>query len=460
MISGRVRAVVALLAAAALLGSMFRLTVFRPEPLDPLPPLPPLPSVSADPSSSGRPSSGSDPRKGPLADLPSNIRSIAQQVERVRGLRFVEPFTVKVVTRARMAQMIEEQIDQDVDRAEVEADALALRHLGLLAADADLTEILRNFYSGVIAGFYRPEDKHFFVTTEGGGLSQAGRFYAAHELAHALVDQHFELSLLEELYEDRETFDAGLAMQALSEGDADITAVRWMRRFMTNAERRQMLRDFENEDFDADAPEFLMDSTSFPYEMGEIFVGELLERGGWGAVNDAYRNPPTTSEQIYDPDRYLAREQALSVGAFARLEGITRVAVGAFGMFDLVTTIDGDAQLGTGLSEEIAMKVGEGWGGGRYETVRSGAGSAIVVRLIFDDGNEAREAQEALDDWLAARIPGGTDRVIPGGVNRTGPKVVGSFFREAAQVGLVVGDHGGLVQRLLERERVAAARAA
>ena len=49
-------------------------------------------------------------------------------------------------------------------------------------------------------------------------------------------------------------------------------------------------------------------SLAAPYIYGTLFVHALRRRGGWDAVNRAWDDPPTTSEQILHVDKWLAHE--------------------------------------------------------------------------------------------------------------------------------------------------------
>ena len=46
----------------------------------------------------------------------------------------------------------------------------------------------------------------------------------------------------------------------------------------------------------------------FPYLRGMVFCVKLTNEGGWKAIDEAYKNPPVSTEQILHPEKYL--EQA------------------------------------------------------------------------------------------------------------------------------------------------------
>jgi len=51
-----------------------------------------------------------------------------------------------------------------------------------------------------------------------------------------------------------------------------------------------------------EAPVILSETMIFPYLRGLVFCARLTNDGGWQALNDAYRRPPLSTEQILHPE--------------------------------------------------------------------------------------------------------------------------------------------------------------
>ena len=51
------------------------------------------------------------------------------------------------------------------------------------------------------------------------------------------------------------------------------------------------------------APPIISESMIFPYFRGMVFCAALANEGGWKAVDEAYRNPPLSTEQIIHPGK-------------------------------------------------------------------------------------------------------------------------------------------------------------
>lgn len=440
------RVLIALLATGSLLASVLRIDWV--EEVGAPPQVPKVP-VSLSPV----------PTPDPLRDLPAGVRVIARQVEEIRGLRFRRAFRVKVVRPRALETKIGALVDKELDPTEIKDNAVTLRHLGLLGEGVDLAETLDAYYRGSVAGIYLPEETALYVGSSDGSLSPATRFYVAHELEHALIDQHFNLGPLEALSEDLSTAEEAFAFQSLSEGDAVAVAARWMVAHTTRAQRIEMEREFAEAGGPPPGPVFLERSFSFPYAYGGTFVEALLARGGWDAVNRAFGAPPTTTEQILDPERFLTGEGAIVVDDFVAASDLRVIEEGSFGRYDLQLTLDGDPALETGVAAAEAEKAAEGWGGGRYQTLRTAGSAATVVRVAFDDEHELREAIPVLDAWLPTRGKG-SRFVVGGGGGWRSERLSLGWIEVREGFSLVIGSDHGLVERLLDRERRARVRAA
>src|SRR5207253_955551 len=65
----------------------------------------------------------------------------------------------------------------------------------------------------------------------------------------------------------------------------------------------------------ASVPPVLVSLITAPYDLGEPMVRALLKNGKQDALDNAFRSPPPTSEQVINPEKLAAGEPALSVDA-------------------------------------------------------------------------------------------------------------------------------------------------
>ena len=132
----------------------------------------------------------------------------------------------------------------------------------------------------------------------------------AHELNHALEDQHYDLS-------DRlGTGDRDLALTSLVEGTATVAMIRYARRFQNTLALALAAGGIDGGT--EGVPPFIVDQLLFAYTGGARFVRALYEEtGSWAVVNNALESdPPVSSEQIMHPRKYLLNEGPLEF-AFA-----------------------------------------------------------------------------------------------------------------------------------------------
>ena len=142
----------------------------------------------------------------------------------------------------------------------------------------------------------------------------------AHELTHALADQNFDLDALQDAVKDDD--DRDLALSALIEGEATLTMIGAQ---MNDWDGRPKIAAVTVDRLDRilslistfmpmaggrslrEAPVILSESLIFPYLRGLVFCARLTNDGGWKAIDDAYREPPLSTEQILHPEKYRAR---------------------------------------------------------------------------------------------------------------------------------------------------------
>ena len=227
----------------------------------------------------------------------------------------------------------------------------------------------------------------------------------AHELTHALDDQHFDLSQLDELEEQAD--EAAFAYLSLVEGTAS---------FVGDAYKAQLAPDdaaaYQAEEYAIGLeqlpsamglPPFLLIGGQVPYASGQRFVEGLVDGGGMAAVDAAYADPPTTSEQILDPAVAAAAEAPVALTPPEAPAGVEVVEEGAFGAVDLrLLEVVSDP-----LTALIDPNIGQiepvpGFGGGRYVSWTDGGQSCIALEAVGDDAAGSATIADALEAWAGA----------------------------------------------------------
>jgi hypothetical protein len=152
------------------------------------------------------------------------LAPIAKQVEKLRGLTFDHPVPVSFLSEEAFNKKVSVQDKLTAkDRKELDESASEFRAIGLISGDLDLGSAFDSLQTSGVLAFYDPETKR--VTVRGTDLDVDTKVTLAHELTHALQDQHFDLLKLQR---DAAKHDASEALKAVVEGDA----VRIQRRYV------------------------------------------------------------------------------------------------------------------------------------------------------------------------------------------------------------------------------------
>jgi hypothetical protein len=353
-----------------------------------------------------QPTSTSPPEEAPSeplteADLRALVEELQAYVAEARGLDYERPVVVELAADADFEARLLEQFEEDVD--EIEEAEVFYRALGLIETDRSLVEELRAIYSAGVLGFYDPETDELLV--RGTELSPYVRQTIVHELVHALDDQHFEL--FREEYDERDD-EIGTGFSALVEGNARRIEQQWLDdqpaevREQAEAEEQAFAAGIDVDDF----PEILLFEIGAPYELGEIFVGAVVADGGERAIDAAFGDPPTTSEQVLFPPLYAQRQARVEVPPPpADGEVVDEGVVGALFWFGLFTT--GDAP----VAAQDAFRAVQGWGGDWAVTWEDGDAACARADVVGDTADDTAELEDALEAWAEQSAAAEVSRV-------------------------------------------------
>ncbi|MBW3669767.1 MAG: hypothetical protein KY443_11215 [Actinobacteria bacterium] len=304
-------------------------------------------------------------------------------VAEARGLSFKRRVKVTLLDDAAFRARLKEE--SDVDREELAKTTKILRALDLIEEDVDLEAAQAALLGDAVLGYYDYEKDELVV--RGAGLTPGVRQTLVHELTHALQDQHFELDRPE--LEDRDD-EASSAFSGLVEGDARRIEGEY-RETLSRAEQRQAERQTSSAQIDPDVPRVLLESLAFPYIFGPDFVDEVMDEGGEARLNEAFATPPTTSEHILHPEKYLRGEEPKEVTEpAADGEVFDRGVVGEFWL----ALILGDDVSGADLRRAI-----NGWGGDRYVAWDAEGRSCVRATFDMDTQRDNDELRAVLRKW-------------------------------------------------------------
>ena len=238
--------------------------------------------VRAGLAQGAKPAAAVNPKSAAVQEA---TREVLRETSELRGLKVVREVASGAQSRPEIERMLIANLNESTTPEEMRASEVALKKFGLAPADFQLRPFIIAVLTEQIAGYYDPKRQTFYLAdwVDLEGLQPV----IAHELTHALQDQHFNLRLFENW--PKHDSDAELAAQALVEGDATVLMMQYV---MKNPQRAlalfKSMGNTSSEQLDR-APRALRETLMFPYEHGMTFAAQVHRRGG-AARLQAYRN--------------------------------------------------------------------------------------------------------------------------------------------------------------------------
>ena len=319
--------------------------------------------------------------------------------ETIRGLKAKRPVPCRLHQKAEVKAHLIDLIESEIPAEKLASEELVLKGIGLLPPEFRYKEGLIDLYVSQLGGYYDPVRKHFVMAAWMPDFVQ--RPIVVHELTHALQDQYFDLQRF--IPNRTATSDALLARSAVAEGDATAVMVDHGRQqagqgplskaegvefiIAQNVIGMAMMPGLE------EVPEALKAMLIFPYTSGLRFGHSLLKKGGYRAIDEAFRSPPRSTEEILHPELYgrdkpdfltLNDHEALPFGPSG---GVVEYGdtIGQFLIAATLGALSGD--------KALATTAAAGWGGDRVTLVRhpTAAARTLVWRTNWDSPEDAVE---------------------------------------------------------------------
>ncbi len=144
-------------------------------------------------------------------------------------------------------------------------------------------------------------------------------------------------------------------------------------------------------DGDPRVPPAVQRVLEFPYQQGREFAAALADQGGEAAIVDAFDRPPSSTEQILNPDAYLDGDDPATVAAPGLPDDAALARQGTIGAFLL--SLVAEPALGPDDALDLALT----WDGDAYVLYETDSNQRCLAATIqFDTAGHARRAAEAL----------------------------------------------------------------
>jgi hypothetical protein len=236
--------------------------------------------------------------------------AVLEETSKIRELPILQPVKSGAQSRAQIENMLVKNLYEQMTTAEMHATEVAYRKFGLAPANFEYRPFIIKLLLEQIAGYYDPVTREFYLAD---WLElETQKPVMAHELTHALQDQHFNLRRFQK-WPHGDT-DAQLAVHSLIEGDATLTMMVYMAKnpLVALAFTRSLNTGVSTEQFNQ-APRALRESLIFPYLQGSQWATGVYKRDGFTGLSKAFTNLPLSTEQILHPDKYFSHEKPLNL---------------------------------------------------------------------------------------------------------------------------------------------------
>ncbi|MFT5050225.1 MAG: hypothetical protein ACI8QZ_001624 [Chlamydiales bacterium] len=342
---------------------------------------------------------------------------IQEDVEVLRGLKFKRPVAVELSDKAGFLAHATARMDQLTPAGKLAHDQDIARHLGMIPPDMHLLKVTMDLLAEQVGGFYSPASEAFYLMPTFTG--DAARIILAHELTHALDDQHFDLDGGFE--RALSSTDASTAYASVVEGSGTMLMTRWLFANMSEISPAA-LQEAGSVGADAlsAAPPYIWLPLMSVYMQGQAFLTDGYNRDRKAAKADgrkadpnasldrAFANPPRSTEQVLHPAKYWGADERdeprgirheLAAGLDALPDGWQELERDVLGEMQLgILTMPFDERSAPDMTDPMAAmalrytnEAATGWGGD--EVLLLGRGDARVVHLVtcWDSAQDAQE---------------------------------------------------------------------
>ena len=325
------------------------------------------------------------------ADFIAAADEVLEQMSQITGLKLLTPLKKSLRSREEIRAYVIKQMNDETNPAERYADQRSAEAFGLLPRGFDLDAFMVNVLTEQIEGLYDPKTREFYIA-DWSPLDEQ-RMVMAHELTHALEDQHFQIEAWSRAAKPNE--DAELARDAVLEGSAMAAMVDYL--MLGTGRSLKDLHEFDPGMLIGDlgttptlktAPPFLKDALIFPYISGLNFSAAVLKNSGWSALSRVFEKPPVSTQQILHPALYKSGKTPtiVTLPPFEKVLGsnwakLDENILGEFGWKEIFKQF---------LDEDRAKTLAAAWDGDRYALYEQKQTKKLIVLTRLHLGSEDR----------------------------------------------------------------------
>ncbi len=244
--------------------------------------------------------------------LCAQIDGIAQTLTKISGMPLKHPVPCAYISKEEINQFLSKRVKDVAKPEEIRAEEMTLKKFGLVPQDFDLAKNTVDLLTEQAAAFYDYDKKKLFITDSTPSDTQEP--VLAHELAHAIADQSYNLAKF--IRSGRKSDDGSTARLAVMEGQATWLMSEFLARKMGQTLKGSpalvsMMSGMSDNAagqypvFD-NSPLYLRLTLVFPYTKGMLFQNAVFERDGQQGFAEVFVKPPISTQQVMHPEKYFA----------------------------------------------------------------------------------------------------------------------------------------------------------
>ena len=335
---------------------------------------------------------------------------VAKEVEALRGWTFKKPVAKQLATPEQVRQYVDGQLAAGLPERDIAVVEAMLRTIGLIPATCNLRSTFLGLMENQVAGYYDPTTRTMHLVQRPDAMPAiVERMMLAHELTHALDDQHADLATLVKP-SPASTEDSDLVASAIGEGSATALMLQYLVKAQASGRANlaelaeYAAQEAERSKAFLDAPRYFS-SILASYVCGMQFLarGNLLSliaapdnRAIGESLLAARRDLPRSTEQILHPSKYWdpaqRDEPALiddaAVERWLAQPGrwiVRKDTIGELLTAILTTASDKPPSLASlQAADAWTSPAARGWGGDRFFLLASGSTAADAARALKD----------------------------------------------------------------------------
>ena len=319
---------------------------------------------------------------------------IAVELTDISGMKLRHPVPCDFITKEKVNDFLKKRVKEVAKPEEVRAEELTLKKFGLVPPDFDLAANTVDLLTEQAAAFYDYDRKKLFITESTPSDTQEP--VLAHELAHALADQNFNLARF--IRQGRKSDDGASARLAVMEGQATWIMSEFLARKTGQSLKNSpslvaMMSNLSETGagqypvFES-APLYERVTLIFPYTKGMLFQNAVFERVGQQAFAEVFRKPPISTQQILHPEKYFAGTKPTEPPLpEVQLHGYKGLVGGSLGEIEHLILLEQYA------GKERAAELSPHWRGSSFELLENKKAGRVVLlySVEWDSEDSARQ---------------------------------------------------------------------